>query len=90
MNKDGQLDQHGFEASMMQMMQGMADFGINKDEMMAIFKLSAIGRMFKYADFMAEIDENCHAVVKQTIPTFTMTESMALDQSIGATTDFLG
>ena len=75
---------------MMQMMQGMADFGINKDEMMAIFKLSAIGRMFKYADFMAEIDENCHAVVKQTIPTFTMTESMALDQSIGATTDFLG
>lgn len=32
--------------------------------------MSSISRMFKYADFMAEIDEATLAVVKEMIPSY--------------------
>ena len=88
MNRDGQLDEHGFSASMMTMMQQQADFNISKEEIKDIFRLCCQARQFRYADFMAEIDEAVLAVVKEMIPNFTVQESAAFDQSIG--TDALG
>lgn len=88
MNKDGQLDEHGFQASMMSMMQQQPDFNISKEEIGVIFKLCCAQRMFQYAGFMAEIDEATAGVVKEMIPSYTIQESAAFDASIGA--DALG
>lgn len=89
MNRDGNLDEHGFSASMMSLMQQQPDFNISKEESKDIFKLCCAGRMFRYADFMAEIDEATLAVVKEMIPNYTMQESAAFDVSIGPS-DALG
>lgn len=70
MNRDGHIDEHGFSACIISVKQELPEFSLTMEEITAVFKLTSYGRVFRYADFMAEIDENLLKIIKEMIPNY--------------------
>lgn len=47
---------------------------MTKEEIPTVFKLTSMARMFRYADFMAEINDEVLTIVKEMIPNFEINE----------------